>query len=245
MNQLQKIFNYQENQVRTVFKDGQPYFVAKDVCEILRLGNSRDAVSKLDEDEKGVEKVDTLGGLQEMTIINEGGLYTLIIRSNMPEAKPFRKWVTSEVLPSIRKFGMYAKDELLDNPDLLLDVISRYKAEREANKLLNTENNLLAQQTLTWADRKVLDALIKKCGSKIGYEAAWREFKKELLYAHGINLTLRVTNYLNSSGKKTKPKTLDMIHEDELAACISSAVALCRNKSVKIDDIIQRFNIPA
>ena len=245
MNQLQKIFNYQDNQVRTVFKDGQPYFVAKDVCEILRLGNSRDAVSKLDEDEKGVEKVDTLGGLQDMTIINEGGLYTLIIRSNMPEAKPFRKWVTSEVLPSIRKYGMYAKDELLDNPDLLLDVVTRYKAEREANKILNTENKLLSQQTLTWADRKVIDALVKKYGYKIGYQDAWREYKKELLYAHSINIQSRITNYMNSTGKKTRPRTLDMLHDDEIAACISSAVALCRNNSVNISDIIKKFNIPA
>jgi prophage antirepressor-like protein len=219
--------------------------VLRDICDILEIANSHNVATRLDDDEKGIHSIDTLGGNQQMTVINESGLYNVILRSDKLEAKQFKKWLTSEVLPSIHKHGMYAKDELLDNPDLLLDIVSKLKAEREARLLLDTENKLLTQQTLTWADRKVLDALIKKCGSKIGFEASWREFKKELLYAHGINLTLRITNYLNNTGKKTKPKTLDMIHNEELAACISSAVALCRNKSVKIDDIIQRFNIPA
>jgi len=111
MNELQRAFEYQGSQIRTVIKDGEPWFVAKDVCDVLGLGNSREAVSKLDSEEKGAEKVDTLGGPQEMTVIAESGLYTLIIRSNMPEAKPFRKWVTYEVLPSIRKTGSYAQPQ--------------------------------------------------------------------------------------------------------------------------------------
>jgi anti-repressor protein len=108
---------------------------------------------------------------------------------------------------------------------------------------LETENKLLTQQRLEWADRKVIEALVKKYGSKVGYEAAWRDFKKELLYSYGINLNLRITNWRNEHGRKTGPKTLDMIHDEEVPACISTAVALCKANGVKIDEIIQKYNV--
>lgn len=91
----------------TLDSDGNPWWIAKDVCAILEINNNRKAVSKLDDDEKDVTKGYTLGGEQEMTIINESGLYALIIRSNKPQARAFRKWVTAEVLPAIRKTGHY------------------------------------------------------------------------------------------------------------------------------------------
>ena len=75
------------------------------MCDILSIANSRDVVKRLDEDEKGVDSIDTPGGKQEMTVISESGLYNVVLRSDKPEAKPFRKWVTAEVLPSIRKHG--------------------------------------------------------------------------------------------------------------------------------------------
>ncbi len=106
MNKLM-IFNYQNNEVRTIEKDGEPWFVLKDVCGILSIANAADVYSRLDADEKGVDQIDTLGGSQRMNTINESGLYNVILRSDKLEAKPFRKWVTSEVLPSIRKHGEY------------------------------------------------------------------------------------------------------------------------------------------
>lgn len=109
--------------------------------------------------------------------------------------------------------------------------------------ILETENKLLTQQTLEWADRKIIEALVKKYGGKVGYETAWRDFKKELLYAHGINLNSRITNYLNDTGKKTKPKTLSMVHDEEVAACVSTAVALCKNNGVGIEDILQKYKV--
>jgi prophage antirepressor-like protein len=241
-NHLQ-IFNYSENHVRTVLKDGQPYFVAKDICEILEIGNVTDAVKRLSDSMKGVDSIETLGGKQEVNVITEAGVYKLVFTSRKPEAEKFTDWIASEVLPSIRKHGIYAKEELLDNPDLLLDVITKLKAEREEKKLLQTENKLLTQQRLEWADRKVIEALVKKYGGKIGYEAAWRDFKKELLYSYGINLNLRITNWRNEHGRKTGPKTLDMIHDEEIPACISTAVALCKANGVKIDEIIQKYNV--
>ena len=93
--------------VRVVMQGGEPWFVAKDVCECLDIGNSRDAVAALDEDEKGVDSIDTPGGAQEMSIISEPGLYSLILRSRKPEAKAFKRWVTHDILPSLRKTGGY------------------------------------------------------------------------------------------------------------------------------------------
>ncbi|MBQ6163930.1 MAG: hypothetical protein IJK23_05600 [Clostridia bacterium] len=113
MNGLQ-VFTYAGTQVRAVEKDGEPWFVLKDVCDVLRISNSRNVVERLDEDEKGVHLMDTPGGEQQMTIINESGLYNVILRSDKPEAKPFRKWVTSEVLPSIRRTGRYVIPESED-----------------------------------------------------------------------------------------------------------------------------------
>lgn len=94
--------------VRVVMKAGEPWFVAVDVCDVLEHSNSRMAVDRLDDDEKGVSNVYTLGGVQELSVVNESGLYHLVITSRKPEAKAFRKWVTAEVLPAIRKKGFYS-----------------------------------------------------------------------------------------------------------------------------------------
>ena len=105
MNEIVKV--YKNSPVRIVEKDGEPWFVAKDVCDILALGNPRSSIALLDEDERGVHNMDTPSGKQEMGIISEAGLYSLILRSRKPEAKAFKRWVTHEVLPSIRKTGAY------------------------------------------------------------------------------------------------------------------------------------------
>lgn len=111
MNELQKVFNYEDHQVRTVIKDGEPWFVAKDVCEVLEISKYRDAVARLDEDEREPVIVDTLGGKQEMVAINEAGLYSLIMVSRKPEAKSFKRWITHDVIPTIRKTGGYVADD--------------------------------------------------------------------------------------------------------------------------------------
>lgn len=135
MNELQN-FDFEGNEVRTVLIDDEPYFVGKDVAEVLGYLNVRDALSKhVDEEDKGVAFCDTPGGQQKMTTINESGLYSLIISSKLPTAKKFKRWVTSEVLPTIRKHGMYATDELLNNPDLLIQVATQLKEERTGRLL--------------------------------------------------------------------------------------------------------------
>ncbi|ATO38724.1 phage antirepressor Ant [Geobacillus thermodenitrificans] len=111
-----QVFTYGETQVRTIIKNGEVWFIAKDVCSVLDIKNSRDALGRLDEDEKGVVLTDTLGGKQQMLCVNEAGLYNLVLRSRKPEAKQFKRWVTHEVLPTIRKTGGYvSNDEMFIN----------------------------------------------------------------------------------------------------------------------------------
>jgi prophage antirepressor-like protein len=107
MNTTLMPFQYHNQEVRVIKIEGIPWFVAKDVCDILEHSNPSKALLMLDDDEKGITKCYTPGGEQDMAVINESGLYMLILRSNKPEAKLFRKWVTSEVLPQIRQTGRY------------------------------------------------------------------------------------------------------------------------------------------
>lgn len=108
MTELMVFQNPEFGEVRTLTRDGEPWFVLRDVCDALAIASAKDAFARLDDDERGFAPiVDSAGRAQKTSIINESGLYSVIMRSNKPEAKPFRKWVTSEVLPSIRKTGGY------------------------------------------------------------------------------------------------------------------------------------------
>lgn len=137
MNEL-KIFENQEfGKIRSVMVNNEPYFVAKDICDILEIKNTTQAIQRLDEDERTMFNIGRQG---ETNIVNEYGLYNLILASRKSEAKAFKKWITHEVIPSIRKNGMYATNELLDNPDLAIKVFEQLKQEREEKKKLQLEN---------------------------------------------------------------------------------------------------------
>lgn len=158
MNDIQ-IFQYQDQPVRTVQRDGEPWFVLKDVCAVLGISKYRDTADRLDEDERGSARVDTLGGAQDMTIINESGLYNVILRSDKPEARPFRKWVTSEVLPSIRKTGGYISGQESLSPEELmakaLMVAQKTLAERDARISALTVENQILQPKAEYFDQLV------------------------------------------------------------------------------------------
>lgn len=112
MNEIMQTFNYDNNQVRTVLQDGEPWFVLKDVCKVLNLSTPKRVAERLDNDEVSLTHlIDAIGRSQKTTIINESGLYGVILRSDKPQAKPFRRWVTHEVLPTIRKTGSYTDTE--------------------------------------------------------------------------------------------------------------------------------------
>ncbi|HFO0462746.1 TPA: phage antirepressor [Enterococcus faecium] len=131
MTNLQ-IFAFEEKEeIRTLLINEEPYFVGKDVAEVLGYQNgSRDVNRHVDEEDKLTHQISASGQNRNMTIINESGLYSLILKSKLPSAKKFKRWVTSKVLPQIRKHGMYATDELLNNPDLLIEVATKLKEER-------------------------------------------------------------------------------------------------------------------
>lgn len=135
MSQLEKNFQYGGNQIRTIMKENEVWFVAKDVCDVLDLSDTSKALARLDEDEKGKNSIRTLGGNQELLSVNESGLYSLILGSRKAEARAFKKWITSEVLPSIRKHGGYLTpektEELIANPDLIIQLATALKTERE------------------------------------------------------------------------------------------------------------------
>lgn len=142
MTELQ-IFIYNSCDVRTIQQDGDTWFVLRDVCQVLDIGSPHKVADRLDPDEKGRSLIPTPGGDQETTIINESGLYNVILRSDKPEAKPFRKWVTSEVLPTIRRHGAYMTPETIEkaltDPDTIIQLATTLKEERAARKALEAQ----------------------------------------------------------------------------------------------------------
>lgn len=138
MNQL-TTWNYNSSEVRTIEKNGEPWWVLADVCKVLEISHIKDTADRLDRDEVGqTEVIDRLGRKQTATTINESGLYSVILRSDKPQAKPFRKWVTSKVLPTIRKHGTYMTSETIEktlsNPDFIIQLATTLKKEQEKIK---------------------------------------------------------------------------------------------------------------
>ena len=144
MNELQ-IFNSDSfGEVRTIVKDNEPWFVAADVCRALELDRTWNALQRLDEDEKGTTSISTLGGEQEVSIINEPGLYALVLGSRKPEAKAFKRWITHEVIPAIRKNGAYITPEaaykMLSDPQNLIQLLTTLSEKNEDVKRLTAES---------------------------------------------------------------------------------------------------------
>ena len=164
MNELQVFENNQFGQVRAIMKDGEPWFVAADVCRALEIANNRDALTRLEQDEKGVALTDTPGGKQEVTTVNEPGLYSLVLGSRKPEAKVFKRWITHEVIPSIRKNGGYiAGQETMSDVELMARaLIVAQNVIEEKNRQISglTEENLLMKPKAEYfddlVDRKLL-----------------------------------------------------------------------------------------
>lgn len=176
MNDL-TTWSYNNSEVRTVTIDNEPWWVLADVCKVLELTNPTMVAKKLDEDERS--KFD-LGRQGEAVIINESGLYNVILRSDKPQAKPFRKWVTSEVLPAIRKHGAYMTPETLEeailNPDYLIKIATALKEEKEKNKALQVVNsNLTVDNQIMKPKAEYFDELVER-----NLLTSFRETAKEL-----------------------------------------------------------------
>lgn len=179
MEELKVFENAEFGSVRTTTVNGEIMFVGKDVAEILGYSNPRDALAKrVDDEDKGVAKCDTLGGKQDLTMINESGLYSLILSSKMPNAKKFKHWVTADVLPAIRKTGMYATEELLENPDLAIQAFTALKLEREKNKKLNTTVKVQEQQIMELQPKASYYDLVLNCPDLLSVTVIAKDYGK-------------------------------------------------------------------
>lgn len=256
-NEIQ-VWNYESSEIRTVQVNGEPWFVLADVCKVLEISNSRNISSRLEPDEKGVTLVDTLGGTQQMTIINESGLYTVILRSDKPQAKPFRKWVTSVVLPSIRKTGSYsvqqpnAFENLSPQLQVLIQMETRQKQiearqAEQATALAGLEQKLqntcevIALDKTAW--RKDSEHLINKIARATGegygsIRLVYEEIYRSIESRAGVSLNTRLTNKRNRmagegvcKSKRDKLTRIDIIAEDK--KLIEIYVAIVKELAVK------------
>lgn len=190
MNDIQIFSNEQFGQVRVITKDGEPWFVGKDIAEVLGYSNSRDAlITHVDEEDRNTVAIsDGKRGNPNQTIINESGLYSLILGSKLPSAKKFKKWVTSDVLPSIRKHGMYATDELINNPDLLIAAATKIKEERQARLEAEKQRDKLIHQNKLYSTSEIAKELGLKSATKLNGLLAekkiqYKQNKTWLLYS--------------------------------------------------------------
>ena len=252
--------NAEFGKVRTVVINGDPWFVGKDVAEALGYGSGKAPTNAIANhvalEDKGVTEMMTPGGRQKITVINESGVYALIFGSKLEGARRFKHWVTSEILPSIRKNGMYATEntlqQMINNPDMIvmmaqrmLDEKARADAECERADIaeakvvelessvssLKAENSALVGDIVMWDSRALLNALIRKYAAvhmDNDFAGAWRAFYKELLYKEGISVAGR-----SKSGSK-----LNTLTEEEVIAGVSVAIAMCRRYAVDVEDII-------
>lgn len=185
MNELQIFNNSEFGEVRVLEVNNEPWFVATDICKSLELSNPTVAVNRLDEDERS--KLN-LGRQGEANVVNEYGLYNLILSSRKKSAKEFKRWITHEVIPTIRKHGMYATEELLANPDLLISVAQELKTEREKRKMLEAEREtnkpkVLFADSVQSSKKSILVGelakLIKQNGVDIGQNRLFAWLRKE------------------------------------------------------------------
>lgn len=178
MNEIQAFNSLEFGQIRTINIDGEPWFIGKDIAAALGYKDTSDAIKRHIFDEDKLTRCFTDSGQgREMTIINESGMYSLVLSSKLEKAKSFKRWVTNDILPSIRKHGMYATDELVNNPDLLIQVATQLKEERQAReqlelinqanqpKVLFADSVASSKQTILIGD---LAKLIKQNGYDIG-----------------------------------------------------------------------------
>lgn len=203
MNELQIFKNEEFGEIRTVQLNNETYFVGKDVAEALKYNEPHKAIQRhVEEDDRTKHPVtDSSGRDQEAWIITESGLYALIFGSKLESAKRFKHWVTSEVLPSIRKHGVYAVDELLENPDMAIKAFTALKEEREKNKLLQADNDRMKPKEI-FADAVAtshttiligdLAKILKQNGVEIGQKRlfAWLRDNGYLIKRNGTDYNM-------------------------------------------------------
>lgn len=200
MNEIQTFTSDQFGTVRALRgEDGEPMFVAKDVCAALEVKNSRDALARLDDDEKGVVLTDTPGGKQQMTTVTEPGFYKLVMRSRKPEAKAFQRWVTHEVLPALRRDGGYmvARDETPEQTMARAVLLAQQTIDRQKSRIAELEPKALFADAVAASDGTCLVGELAKMMRQNGVEVG-----QNRLFA-----MLREDGYLGNVGQNRNVPT--------------------------------------
>lgn len=207
MNGIQIFQNAEFGSVRTADINGVPYFVGKDVAEILGYSNTRKALlDHVDEEDKtdGVTIRDSIGRDQTPVLINESGLYSLILSSKMPNARRFKRWVTSEILPTIRKHGVYATDELIANPDLAIAAFTALKEEREKNRLLEQTTAVQKQQIAEMKPKASYYDVVLNCKDLISTSTVAKDYGKSAIW---------MNRYLHEKGVQFKQGEIWLLYQ--------------------------------
>ena len=195
-NQLQIFENPEFGAVRTVMRDGEPWFVAADVCRTLEIANSTQALSRLDDDEKNTlclnEGIRDTAGNPNVNIVNEPGLYSLVLGSRKPEAKAFKRWITHEVIPAIRRHGLYAMDELLDNPDIAIEALTRLKEERERRRQLESTVAVQSQQIAELTPKASYYDIVLNCKDLLSISKIAKDYGKSAIWLNDKLAELKV-----------------------------------------------------
>ena len=193
MNELKIFENSEFGKVRTVLVDGEPYFVGKDVAEVLGYSNTQKAIrDHVDRFDKLTERIVLSGQNREVILINESGLYSLILSSKMPRAREFKHWVTSEILPSIRRHGLYAVDEVLADPDMLINALTALKEERAKTKVLEEQNAIQNQQIAELQPKASYYDLVLNCKDLVSVTTIAKDYgwsaRKMNTYLHDLGV---------------------------------------------------------
>lgn len=189
MSKLEIFENSEFGEIRTVEINNEPWFVGKDVAEILGYERPTKAVSDhVDIEDRDVVPIqDSIGRMQNTPIVNESRLYSLILSSKLPNAKAFKRWVTSEVLPAIRKHGLYAIDDILENPDIAIQALTKLKEERAARKALELDNQVKSQQIAELQPKATYYDLILQCKDLLSVTEIAKDYG---MSAKGLNAML-------------------------------------------------------
>ncbi|MDK2788406.1 MAG: hypothetical protein PWP07_1651 [Epulopiscium sp.] len=207
--ELQIYKNVEFGSVRTAIIGGQPHFVGKDVAEILGYANTKDAISShVDEEDKAIIQRSENATLEipnrGLTVINESGLYSLILSSKMPNAKKFKRWVTNEVLPAIRKHGIYATDDLIANPDLAIAAFTALKEEREKNKELRAAVAIGQQQIAEMKPKATYYDVVLKCKDAVNISVIAKDYGWS---------AIRMNEYLHEKGIQFKQGDIWLLYQ--------------------------------
>lgn len=256
---IQVFSNPEFGSLTTITIDGNPWFIGKEVAEKLGYERGTKAViDHVDSDDRKVLLKSHFRNLENnksivlenipnrgLSCINESGLYSLILSSKLPSAKKFKHWVTSEVLPAIRKHGAYLTPEQIEkillNPEAIIKIATALKEEREKNERLSATNAALTKQINTWDDSAIINSLIRAYASYrcLGvFAKAYNIFYKKLNYSLHINLRSRRVKSTNQ-----KAPLIDFIKKEEMPDALKIAVAMCEESGIETGTIISETNM--